>query len=306
MSLAIASFLAAALAFAPQEAGQVGTPDPEAATRLADVIVSRQDLRTRTETFVAEMAAPANRRGLARWDGRVCVGAVNIRPDIAHAVVDRVSQLAADLNLRIGQPGCRPNVVVIFTEDAKALSTAMVERDPSAFHIGVGGLDRGRRALEDFKSSDAPVRWWHVSMPVVGATGARAIRMPGDEGPIYVPGDGLANRGRSITDNLNKVIIVLDVDQIGDVTLPQLMDYIGLVAMAQIDPDGETAGFDTVMNLFENPQATPGLSDWDVIYLEALYNEARERVNPDGQAAAIARRVRRAGRAQDAAEPATE
>ncbi|RZJ45690.1 MAG: hypothetical protein EON87_06875 [Brevundimonas sp.] len=293
------------LALGGQDRGPPATPDPDAANRLADVVISGESLKSQTEAFVAQLAAPPERRGLARWAGRVCVGAVNIRPDIAQAVIDRVSELALDLHLRIGDPGCTPNVVVIFTENAPALADAMVEHDPAAFHLGVGGLDRGRAALQTFRTSDAPVRWWHVSMPVIGASGQRAIRMPGDSEPIYVPGEGIVNRGRPISDNLNKVIIVLDVSKLGDVTLPQLTDYVGMVAMAQIDPEGETAAFDTVMNLFEDPQGTPGLSDWDALYLQALYNGPRERVNPDAQAADIARILRRASRAQERAERVT-
>jgi len=303
MSLLLVSALA--LAMGGQDRPPPATPDPDAATRLADVVVERRDLRQQTESFVEGLAAPAHRRGLARWGGRVCVGVVNIRPEIAQALADRVSELALDLNLRTGGPGCTPNVVVIFTDDAPGLATAMVDQEPAAFHLGVGGLDRGRVALETFKTSDAPVRWWHVSMPVIGASGQRAIRMPGDAGPIFVPGEGIVNRGRPIADNLNKVIIVLDVGKLGDVTLPQLADYVGLVAMAQIDPEGETGAFDTVMNLFDNPESTPGLSDWDALYLQALYNGPRERVNPDRQAADIARILRRASRAQERAERVT-
>jgi hypothetical protein len=303
MSLLLAS--AMALAMTGQDRAPPATPDPEAATRLADVIVSHRDLRTRTEAFVEQLAAPPERRGLARWAGRVCVGVVNIRPEVAQAMADRLSELALNLNLRIGEPGCTPNIVVIFTDDAPGLASAMVEREPAAFHLGVGGLDRGRVALETFRTSDAPVRWWHVSMPVIGASGARAVRMPGDSGPIFVPGEGIVNRGRPISDNLNKVIIVLDVAKLGEVTLPQLTDYVGMVAMAQIDPEGETGAFDTVMNLFEDPQGTPGLSDWDALYLQALYNGPRERINPDRQAGDIARILRRASRAEERAERVT-
>ncbi|WP_420479424.1 hypothetical protein [Brevundimonas sp. FT23028] len=273
------------------------TPDPEAATRLSDVVVSARDLEERTRALVDEMAAPANHRGLARWGGRVCVGAVNVRQEVAQAMIDRVSRLAADLNLRVGEPGCTPNVVLIFTEDAQGMSRAMVEQDRRAFHNGIGGLDRGRAALDAFQNGDAPVRWWHVSLPVVGATGARAIRFPGD-GPVFVPGEGRVNRGRPITDVLNKVLIVVDVDQLEGVSLPQLSDYVAMVAMAQIDPDGDTAAHDTVLNLFSDPLGVDGLSDWDAVYLQALYDSAWERVNPSGQAAAIARVVRRAERDQ--------
>lgn len=295
-----------ALALMAQDPQAPSTPDPEAATRLADVVVSHRELGEQAESFVNEIAAPPNRRGLARWAGRVCVGAVNVRTEVAQPVIDRVSQLALDLNLRVGEPGCTPNIIIIFTDDASGLAKQMVERDRYAFHWGVGGLDRGKSALQEFQDSDAAVRWWHVSIPVVGATGARAIRFPGDMGIIYVPGEGLVNRGRPVSDVLNKVFIVLDVDQLGGVNLAQLSDYIGLVAMAQIDPDGETAEYDTVLNLFDDPQNVSGLSDWDAVYLQALYDSAWERVNPIGQADAIARLVRRAERQSDRQEPAAQ
>lgn len=298
--------LAAALALALTAQDPPPAPDPEAATRLSDVIVSHRELDARAEAFVAEVAAPPARRGLARWAGRVCVGAVNIRPEIAQSMIDRVSRLALDLKLRVGEPGCTPNIVVIFTNDARGLATEMVAQDRYAFHWGVGGLDRGKAALREFQNSEAAVRWWHVSIPVVGATGGRAIRFPGDTGPIYVPGEGLVNRGRPVSDILNKVFIVLDVDQLGDVNLAQLNDYVALVAMAQIDPDGETAGYDTVLNLFEDPAGVSGLSDWDAVYLEALYNAMWERVNPSGQADGIVRLVRRAERERDRDQPAAQ
>lgn len=304
--MAVIPAAAFALALIAQDPQGPSTPDPEAATRLADVIVSHRELDERAESFVEEVAAPPNRRGLARWAGRVCVGAVNVGPDIAQPVIDRVSRLALDLNLRVGEPGCTPNIIIIFTDDASGLAKTMVERDRYAFHWGVGGLDRGKSALQAFQDSDAAVRWWHVSIPVVGGTGQRAIRFPGDTGPIYVPGEGLVNRGRPLSDILNKVFIVLDVDQLGGVNLAQLSDYIALVAMAQIDPDGETAAYDTVLNLFDDPQGVTGLSDWDAVYLQALYDAMWERVNPGGQADAIARLVRRAEREPVAQPPAAQ
>jgi hypothetical protein len=211
-------------------------------------------------------------------------------------VVDDLARLALELGLDVGEPGCTPEVMVLFTEDAPALARTMVANDPRGFHLGVGGLDRGGTALDVFQTSDAPVRWWHLSMPVIGSTGQRAIRMPGDDAPIFVPGEGRVNQGRPITDLIRRVIIVVDAERLGEVTLPQLNAYLGLVAFAQIDPEGDTRAYDTVLNLFDNPQGVTGLSDWDRVYLDALYKAPRQRLEPDHQAAAIARRLRTADR----------
>lgn len=299
----ISASLIAALTFAalfPQDAAPTprtppavaGAPTGDPAT-LTDVVVDGRQLDQLAQDYVEAVAAPARRRGLARWPGRVCVGAVNMRAEASQAVIDHVSRRALELGLRIGEPGCRPNVVIIFAADARSLATSLVEADRRAFHLGVGGLDRGSVALDAFASSDQPVRWWHVSMPVIGASHARAIRMPGDTGPIYVPGEGIVNRGRSISDDLNKAIIIVDVDQLAGTTLASLSEYLSMVALAQVDPDGDTGGQDTILNLFEDTASVQSLSEWDMTYLRSLYAAPSERLNPDRQAGALARRLRR-------------
>lgn len=286
------------------QAPAVGAPvaDQEPAI-LDDVVVDGRRLEALARDYVEAVAAPAKRRGLARWQGRICVGAVNIRNDVGQAVIDHVSSLALELGLRIGEPGCRPNIVVIFAADAGAMATALVEADRQAFHLGVGGLDRGRVALEAFARSDAPVRWWHVSIPVIGGSNVRAVRLPGDTGPIFVPGEGIVNRGRPISDNLNKVIIIVDVDKLENTTLPTLSDYIALVALAQVDPEGDTSGYNSILNLFDAPRGPQGLSEWDMTYLRSLYDAPPERLNPDRHASSIVRDMNRARRAAAASDP---
>lgn len=291
----------------PQEApGNVTSPPAvapaEEPSTLDDIVVDGRRLDELARTYVDAVAAPAKRRGLARWPGRICVGAVNMRRDLSQAVVDHVSSLALELGLRVGEPGCRPNIVVIFSADARSLATSLVEADRRAFHLGVGGLDRGGVALDAFTRSEEPVRWWHVSMPVIGASHVRAIRMPGDSGPIVVPGEGIVNRGRPISDDLNKVVIIVDVDQLEGATLAALSEYIAMVALAQVDPEGDTSGYSTILNLFADPGGVQRLSEWDMTYLRALYDAPSERLNPNRQAASIARTLTRERRAA-AADP---
>jgi len=292
MSLIAALAVAAAVAGGPHPTQAAPAQDPPPVD-LGDVIVEGRLLRREAEAFVDAVAAPAVGRGLARWGGRVCVGVVNLRPDLSQAVVDHISEIALEQGLRIGAPGCTPNAVIIFTPDAPAMASALVSADPRAFRLGVGGLDRGRRALERFQASEAPVRWWHVSMPVIGGTHARAIRLPGDSGPIFVPGEGRVNKGRPISDELNKVIVIIDPDRLGGANLSQLSDYLAMVVLAQVDPDGETQGLDTILNVFRDPAAVDGLTAWDRTYLQALYRAPSERIDDNDQTSSIIRTVGR-------------
>lgn len=290
----------AVLALLQDPAPPAAAADPDLpAVALEDVIVEPRRLEELSRAFVDEVSAPPRRRGLARWRDGVCVGVSGIRRDIAQAVADHVSRVALEYGLRPGDPGCRANVVIVFAEDGQALGDAMVERRERMFHLGVGGLDRGNAALRDFRESDRPVRWWHVSVPTNAQTGDIAIRMPGDEFPPSVPGEGLVNKGRWIRDDLNKVIIVVDGEYVNGVGLPQLADYLSMVALAQVDPEGDTSRFSTILNLFDDPEGSPGLSGWDRAYLDALYSGPSQRIRDSDQTRQLLRNLREARAAED-------
>lgn len=289
--------IAALAALALHQEPPPAAPQDPPPVALEDVVVEARRLEELTREFVDEVSAPPRRRGLARWRTGVCVGVTGIRQDIAQALADHVSRVALENGLRPGDPGCSANVLIVFAEDGRALADEMVERRRRVFHLGVGGLDRGNVALADFRESDRPVRWWHVSVPINAETGDIAIRMPGDVGPTMVKGEGRVNRGRLVRDELNKVIIVVDGDQVAGVGLPQLGDYLSMVALAQIDPDGDTGGFATILNLFDDPEGSPGLSGWDRAYLDGLYSSWPWRVRASDQTYQVLRNLREARRA---------
>lgn len=246
---------------------------------IEGIVVEGRPLEEAVRDYVDAIAAPPPGRGLAQWRGKLCMGVVNIPTDAAQYMVDRVSDIAAELGVGIGDPGCEPNAVVIFTDDASGVAQQLVERDPQAFRFGGSGLDLGRRALERFGATDAPVRWWQVSIPVNSDTGQRAVRLPGDESAPVI--NGPASRLSSqIRDDLYKTIVVIDVDDIANVSFGQLTDYVAMVTLAQVDPEKSRAGFTSILNVFEDAAIAESLSDWDWSYLRALYGWHPQRQNP--------------------------
>jgi hypothetical protein len=315
LNWALALALATALS-APQSALPASPPPQEpaplATATLEDIVVERRRLETMVRDFVGEVGAPARRRGLARWQGEICVGVVNIRPEVGQYIADRVSEVGLNLGLSVGDPGCRANIFIVFAVDSAGLANAMVDENRQAFRRGVGGLDRGNPALRDFRSADRPVRWWHVSMPTNSETGRRAVRLPGDVDPTTgqpnapVVATFAASRLNSqIRDDMSKVMIIVDVDQLGETNLVQLADYLAFISLVQVDPDGETASYDTILNLFDAPMSVDGLTEWDASYLESLYrvqDSPVQRINPRAQAGAMAAdMLRERRRAREAA-----
>lgn len=263
-SLIAVAALAASIQTAPQTAPQATDP-----TRLEDVVVERERLEDRVERFVDDIiAAPVN-RGPARWSREVCVGVANLRPEAAQIIADQVSSMALRAGLEAGEPGCSPNVLVVVSEDGEAMARALVERSPRAFRPAYAGGARSRQRLEAFQAASTPVRWWHVSVPVGRDTGEIAVRIPGFPPPMIA---GAGSHIQTATRNdLLRAFVIVDINKASGVSFQQLGDYIGMVAMAQIDPDAETAAYDTVLNLFDPHQVVEGATAWDMSYLSALY-----------------------------------
>ena len=87
-----------------------------------------------------------------------------------------------------------------------------------------------------------------------------------------------------ITDRIVKMITIVDVDELDGLTVPQLADYLALIALAQIEPDADYSQFNTVLNVFDRERAVSGLTDWDMIYLRALYAGRTEHLTAEEQA----------------------
>ncbi|MCS6625021.1 hypothetical protein N0B44_19080 [Roseibacterium beibuensis] len=305
--------LAALLAAAPLQPSQdiPAAQDPPAAQAsadpgavdLGDVEVTGRPLDSLIRDFVGEVAEPNRRRSLARWDQEICVGVANLRNEPAQYIADRISTVASDLNLQAGAPGCTPNLLVVATEDGTEMARLLVEERRRAFRMGGSGMDRGGDALEDFRDTDRPVRWWQMSLPVDSETGLRATRIPGEcQDPCQSPSDyapqiavfAASRLKTQIVDNIIRTIVIVDVDQVSHLSIQQLADFIAMVSLAQIDPDADTRAYASILNLFHDPDGNLGLTAWDRAYLGGLYDAERTDANRRANLTEVARSIRRA------------
>lgn len=272
---------------APPVAGSPGAVD------LGEITVDGRRLEDMTRSFVQEVAAPARNRGLARWRTGLCVGVANLQNDVAQYIVDRVSTVAEDLGLVVGEPGCTPTALIVAVADANAFTPDFVAKRPRLFRVGGAGMDQGGAALERFIRNDQPVRWWVVSAPTDNDTGQIAVRLFGHHNYVHNTSNSaferpenfapqIYTRGASrlstqIVDDTKRVFVIVDVDKLGEVTTEQLADYVAFVTLAQIDPQADTSGYLSVLNVFDEPTQASGLTQWDRAYLTGLYDSVRTR-----------------------------
>jgi hypothetical protein len=258
--------------------------------RMSEV---ENELRLEIGKFIGAVTVTFGGRGFARWDRSVCIGVHNLENTAAQYIVDRISLLASDVGLTPGEPGCAPNAIVIFTTDGKELASILVESEPELLRpSNYLGTHRGLAALDRFVATDKAVRWWQTSLPVDARTGKPAIDRPESRSctsPLCAPNvkvDGPSRIHSGIRDVLRNVIIIVDSTKLTGTTWQQLGDYLAVVSLAQIDLEADPSSFDSILNLFTNPKAYSGLTDWDRTYMQALYSFDQER-NPDLQRGAL-------------------
>lgn len=308
------NFFAAALLLGVQPPSEPSPADPTPTafngpvTQLEEVTVLGRRLRESVLEFVQTVAAPSvGADGLGIWRDGVCVGAVGMRADAGRFMVDRVSGIAGELGIAVGEPGCRPNILITASEDGDAMASELVASRRRDFRTGVVGGDAGGAALRRFQTSGDLVRWWHVTLPVDARSGRPAVRMPGQE-PFASQGErdrvqdfgpygklaSASNLRRNTRDELHQAIVIIDIDALNVADFGQISDYVAMVALATIDASGDWRGAGSILSLFHDPEAAPAaLTDWDWAFLRALYSADQDRLTRQGNAAAVADQMAR-------------
>ena len=292
----------------------VGPQDPPApgaeVTQVPGLVVEGRPTEDLAREFVRRVAAPPTGAPVARWSRPLCVAAENLPPAAAAFLVERLSSVALDVGLEIGEDGCDPLVLVIATTDGAAIARGLVERRRHMLAPGNRIQSRSRSELERFAQGRRPVRWWHVSTAVDPVSGANRVRRPADDnvnastgslienGPVVRGADSLMVS--AVRQDLRRAIIIIDFDELGEVNFDQLADYVAFVALAQVDPEADTSAFPTILNLFADP-TTPGLTAWDRAYLQGLYGSDDSARGAAARDAALRREMLRALEREDAA-----
>jgi hypothetical protein len=288
--------LASALSFAVSASAQAPAPaSPDGVKTVEEVVVTAPRPEA-VHSFVQAVTAETSNRRLARWNRTVCPGVLGLKSSYAQHVNDQIAAVAMHVGLKVGEPGCKPNILVIVAKDGQAFTADLAKREKDLFDVsGLGAGSRGRAALEDFLATPRPVRWWHLSETVnedgqaVGGRGGDARGggisggMEGDQGPSApkVRVRSVSRVKATVRDDFSGVIVIVDAKTANGVSLLALSSYISMVALAQIDPRADAEGIPTILNLFHDRDAgramPVGLTDWDVAYLEGTYLARQDR-----------------------------
>jgi hypothetical protein len=273
-ALALAAFLFAAPPATAQSGEQRIVVEGE---RLPAAVV-----RARAETFIESTGVASGNTPTARWVDPICPRVLGLSEVGARAAEARIRAVAADAGVPVAPAPCDSNIVVTFTTDAPGLVREIDRRSPT--RLSQVPLS----AREALLNGSAPIRWWYTS-DTRGRHNEGPQRVASSAGqytPATHDGSGAgANFGTDVPTAVhynNSIVstlttralvsagVVIDQNRVMGMRLRALADYAALVALAEIRSQ-EFSGQGSVLNLFDGPGATGGMTAQDMAFLRALY-----------------------------------
>jgi hypothetical protein len=267
VAVAVGLSIAASLAYAAAPRNKV----------TEEVIVegTRPEIEKRAYAFVTGVTHDGYlTKSLARWNKPICPLVAGIPADQGEFILRGVSQAARAAGARLAARKCKANFHVVVTSDPDLLLEMWRKRAPRLF----GG--ESPTAVRRVMGTPRPIRIWYNAQEAC-AGGWTATQDAGAIAQMFV------DSGCKVKDTrleftairpISSVIVLVDFDEVKEMKLGALTDYISMVGLAQVDLDGNWGDAPTILHLFSNSAdvAAQRMSAWDRSFLKALYSTSQE------------------------------
>jgi hypothetical protein len=238
-----------------------------------------EQLRNEVDTFVSSaITRPYGDDSLLRWDHPVCPLVAGLNREAGEFVLLRLSQIARSAHAPLGSETCKPNLFVIVAKNPEKFLRLWWHHNPRLFNTRFGVAP-----VKHFIETPRPVRVWYNAGTTGGDNGvvlANLLATSTDPGgglvdyPVFFGPSILGSRiTRTVVRNINSAIVVVDPAQVSRLNIGQLVDYIGLVALAEINLDRDVGEAPTILKVFAatNIPPPPEMTAWDRALLQSLY-----------------------------------
>jgi hypothetical protein len=239
--------------------------------------------RERAKDFVKRTGVAIGQQQVARWVGPVCIKVMGVTEPQAAKVEGIMVGIAREANIRVGRPGCEPNITVSFAPDGSEVARTIHSRRPHE----LGELSASEK--EQVLNGPATVRWWYATQDRdrdgVQANNISPPWITAGEGnsPIGLP-DGVTatqqyNSGSNVRTptirTLYGATVVVDAQKAGQTPLDAIAAYAAMVAFAEMDAKEPPP--DSILGLFDPAGVESALTDWDMAFLKSLYRMPLDR-----------------------------
>lgn len=247
-------------------------PPPPSQNAGPEIVVQGQrDVERRINDFVRVLTDTPMSGQISRFDWAVCPTVVGLSERQNAEAAERMRAVAQAAGMRVGNPGCKANVLVVVADDSRKFVDWARKSEP-AFFEGVSPKELGVLAR------GGPAEVWHVE----GRLDADGREVPYDRlngRYINERTDVPSRLSTNSRPHFTAAIVVLDSHALGGLTVAQLADYAAMRAFARIDPSQlSRLSAPSILTILDAPagSAVPiTLTEWDMAYLKSLY-AARE------------------------------
>jgi hypothetical protein len=194
----------------------------------------------------------------------MCPLVAGLEREPAEFVLHRLSDIARSAHVPLGKENCKPNFFVIVAQNPTVFLKLAWRRKPRLFDT-THGIPPVKRFIE----SARPIRAWYNADDIgadggVAFTGALAesagIGIGMVDYPIQFSPSSLGSRlTRPVVRNIESAIVVVDPKQVHALNIGQLVDYIALIGLAQINLDKDLGQAPSILKVFNASEASPRL-----------------------------------------------
>jgi hypothetical protein len=238
----------------------------------------REKLRHDVDAFAASAMTKSFEDSFMRWDHPVCPLVAGLNHQEGEFVLHRLSNIARSVHAPLGKENCKPNFFVMIARNPSTFLKILWRRRPRLFDTR-----HGIAPVKRFIDYPRPIRVWYNGADIdadegVAFTGAlaesTALGMGTVDYPIHVSPSNMGSRiTRSVVRDIESAIIIVDPEKIQGLNFGQLVDYVALVGLAQINLDKDIGQAPSILKVFSASAVSPPLemTAWDKALLLSLY-----------------------------------
>ena len=246
--------------------------------------------RELSAAYVREVGIARGDQQAARWLTYICPNVVGIAEPQALEARERIRAIARKVGAPLAGEQCKPNLVVVFTDEPKSFMELVARRDRSKLAVSP------RRSDRDFLFGEATVRWWYETaikskddLPTQSDSGPHAVAMTaGPAGTTSTSAEIPSTAGASASNQysasllstptvraISAATVVINVTDAARFGLHPVIDLAALVSLAEIKPGA--APDTSILSLFDANSVRRELSNRDLAFLSALYRIRMDR-----------------------------
>jgi TPR repeat protein len=271
------------------------TSSSSAATQLQTVTIqgkrNARELKRQVHRFVTSEVFKPPDESLVRWNTPICPAVQGLPATFNEFLQARIAQIALSARAPVAGKDCVANFYVYATSRPDVLLKKLWAANPQMYDTqhGLGGAEsfvRSRRPVRVWYNTQLQCRGAHsagASIEMRGATAATGNGQPAAS-PVDTTSSSFCSGGDtrlsySAVNSISSVYIVVDINQMKDITTIQLADYVAMIGLADVRPGADPGAVPTILRLFQDSKRPPrGLSEWDQALLYSLYNTSQSNV----------------------------